>query len=81
VNTEARAALEQQANGTAKRPRGNAVLPAEYAASAPFAAACRDLVNGTLHSPRDTYPFEIGDRNGDPAAACAAPSEALPPLP
>jgi hypothetical protein len=77
---DTRARLEAVATGTAKRPRGNAVLPIEHAAAAPLARACRDLVNGTLHN-HDLYDFETGERVDQTAQSIAAPCEALPPLP
>jgi hypothetical protein len=78
---EHRAALEAVATGTGKRPRGNAVLPAEHAAASALALACRDLVDATL---RDSDLVYENDEHAAMLAASGhvpAPSEALPPLP
>jgi hypothetical protein len=79
----ARSALEQHAAGTAKRPRGNAVLPEEHGASAPFAKACQRMVQSSaLNAYRNRSIYLGADEEDEaPVAVIPAPSEALPPLP
>lgn len=80
----ARASLQALASGQAKRPRGNAVLPDEHAAAAPFAKACAELVSESLHtnygSDEDLADDDVAIPGPGPDLVLAAP-EALPPLP
>lgn len=83
MSTEARAKLQALATGQAKRPRGNAVLPEEHAAAAPFAQACAELVRESMQT---DYGVDENEAEDAPITVpgegliFAAP-EALPPLP
>lgn len=72
VDLQAR--LEQAAKGKAPKPRGHSVTATERAAVAPFAKACLELVESSLHT---RNPFE----QDEDLLRIAAPSAALPPLP